>query len=155
MSRIQFNDKLILRDMNKGKTKNKKQKTKNKKLPLFFDPSPPARIAFSSSTSIATGNWGCGAFGNDHILKFCQQWMAASEVYICVRDETNFFCFEPRFIYLLPRLGVRKCTITLMEISEQRSYHKLVAALLLLLLLLLFFIFFFPHSWLKNWRLAQ
>jgi hypothetical protein len=41
-----------------------------------------ARIAFDGAAhlSIATGNWGCGAFGNDHILKFFQQWMAASEV---------------------------------------------------------------------------
>ena len=29
-------------------------------------------------SSIATGNWGCGAFGGDHELKFMQQWIAAS-----------------------------------------------------------------------------
>ena len=28
-------------------------------------------------SSLATGNWGCGAFGNDHTLKFLQQWLAA------------------------------------------------------------------------------
>ena len=28
--------------------------------------------------SIATGNWGCGAFGGDYELKFLQQWIAAS-----------------------------------------------------------------------------
>ena len=28
--------------------------------------------------SISTGNWGCGAFGGDHELKFFQQWIAAS-----------------------------------------------------------------------------
>ncbi len=28
---------------------------------------------------MATGNWGCGAFGNDHVLKFLQQWLAASD----------------------------------------------------------------------------
>ena len=28
--------------------------------------------------SIGTGNWGCGAFGGDHELKFLQQWVAAS-----------------------------------------------------------------------------
>ena len=27
---------------------------------------------------IATGNWGCGAFGGNHELKFIQQWIAAS-----------------------------------------------------------------------------
>ena len=28
--------------------------------------------------TIATGNWGCGAFGGDYELKFFQQWIAAS-----------------------------------------------------------------------------
>lgn len=28
--------------------------------------------------SVSTGNWGCGAFGGDHELKFIQQWIAAS-----------------------------------------------------------------------------
>ena len=28
--------------------------------------------------TIATGNWGCGAFGGNHELKFIQQWIAAS-----------------------------------------------------------------------------
>ena len=28
--------------------------------------------------TIATGNWGCGAFGGNHILKFLQQWLAAT-----------------------------------------------------------------------------
>ena len=28
--------------------------------------------------TIATGNWGCGAFGGDFELKFIQQWLAAS-----------------------------------------------------------------------------
>ena len=28
--------------------------------------------------TIATGNWGCGAFGGDFELKFLQQWLAAS-----------------------------------------------------------------------------
>lgn len=54
-ARIQFGQGLILRDLNK------------------------ARIAFEGHSSVATGNWGCGAFGNDHMLKFLQQWLAASE----------------------------------------------------------------------------
>ena len=29
-------------------------------------------------TAVATGNWGCGAFGGDTTLKFIIQWMAAS-----------------------------------------------------------------------------
>jgi len=28
--------------------------------------------------TIATGNWGCGCFGGNHILKFFQQWLAAT-----------------------------------------------------------------------------
>jgi len=31
-----------------------------------------------TSQPIATGNWGCGAFGGDMQLKFVIQWMAAS-----------------------------------------------------------------------------
>lgn len=30
---------------------------------------------------IATGNWGCGAFGGDVELKTLLQWIAASQVY--------------------------------------------------------------------------
>lgn len=41
---------------------------------------------------ISTGLWGCGVFGGDPILKFLQQWMAASaagatEMHFCVLDE--------------------------------------------------------------------
>jgi hypothetical protein len=66
MAKIQFQEGLIRRDINK------------------------ARVAFSCfdvaldggawqhPSTLATGNWGCGAFGNDHVLKFLQQWMAAS-----------------------------------------------------------------------------
>lgn len=32
----------------------------------------------SFEPSIATGNWGCGAFGGDHELKFMEQWISAS-----------------------------------------------------------------------------
>ena len=28
---------------------------------------------------MATGHWGCGAFGNNHDLMFLKQWLAASE----------------------------------------------------------------------------
>jgi len=33
---------------------------------------------FPEVLSIATGNWGCGAFGGDFQLKFLLQWIAAS-----------------------------------------------------------------------------
>ena len=54
-ARIQFGLDLVCRDLHK------------------------ARIAFEGAQTVATGNWGCGAFGNDHTLKFLQQWLAASE----------------------------------------------------------------------------
>jgi poly(ADP-ribose) glycohydrolase len=54
-ARIQFGRGLVLRDLNK------------------------ARVAFAGARAVATGHWGCGAFGNDHVLKFLQQWLAASE----------------------------------------------------------------------------
>lgn len=38
-----------------------------------------ARIAFEGAREIATGHWGCGAFGNNHDLMFIKQWLAASE----------------------------------------------------------------------------
>ena len=38
-----------------------------------------ARIAFEGAREVATGHWGCGAFGNNHDLMFLKQWLAASE----------------------------------------------------------------------------
>lgn len=35
---------------------------------------------FQVSIGIATGNWGCGAFGGDPEIKSMIQWLAASEV---------------------------------------------------------------------------
>jgi len=44
--------------------------------------------------TISTGNWGCGVFGGNHVLKFIQQWIAASfagvkrlDYYTFERDE--------------------------------------------------------------------
>ena len=57
-AKIQFGEGLIRRDLDK------------------------ARLAFDGegrgACAVATGNWGCGAFGNDHTLKFLQQWLASS-----------------------------------------------------------------------------
>ena len=39
---------------------------------------------------ISTGNWGCGAFGGNHELKFIQQWIAASFVPIKRLDYYTF-----------------------------------------------------------------
>ena len=40
--------------------------------------------------TIATGNWGCGAFGGNHELKFLQQWIAASLVGVKRLDYYTF-----------------------------------------------------------------
>jgi len=37
-----------------------------------------ARVAFTGAQELATGHWGCGAFGNHHDLMFLKQWLAAS-----------------------------------------------------------------------------
>ena len=41
--------------------------------------------------TIATGNWGCGAFGGNHELKFIQQWIAASFAGI---ERLNYYTFS-------------------------------------------------------------
>ena len=41
--------------------------------------------------TIATGNWGCGAFGGNHILKFYQQWVAATYAGI---QRLDYYTFE-------------------------------------------------------------
>ena len=34
-----------------------------------------ARIAFDGAHELATGHWGCGAYGNNHDLMFLKQWL--------------------------------------------------------------------------------
>jgi hypothetical protein len=47
------------------------------------------------ATGIATGNWGCGAFGGDVELKSMLQWIAASQVFkwvcYCVHLYSSIF----------------------------------------------------------------
>tara|TARA_B100000780_G_scaffold172237_1_gene120604 strand:- start:364 stop:2163 length:1800 start_codon:yes stop_codon:yes gene_type:complete len=38
-----------------------------------------ARIGFEGANILATGHWGCGAYGNNHNLMFLKQWLAASQ----------------------------------------------------------------------------
>lgn len=63
-----------------------------------------ARIAFDGADTVATGNWGCGAFGNDHILKFLQQWLAASETAV---TQLDYHTFEDPRSASLPSLARR------------------------------------------------
>jgi hypothetical protein len=70
-----------------------------------------ARIAFEGAATLATGNWGCGAFGNDHALKFLQQWLAASEARI---GRMFYHSFGDARSECLPILeaAVRRCTVS-------------------------------------------
>lgn len=43
--------------------------------------------------TIATGNWGCGAFGGNHEHKFIQQWIAASFVGI---ERLDYYSFSDK-----------------------------------------------------------
>lgn len=85
-ARVQFNEGFVLRDLNK------------------------ARVAFSGAREIATGNWGCGAFGNDHVLKFIQQWLAASEAGVA---KMYYHTFSDKRISELPALvsGLSSLTV--------------------------------------------
>jgi len=65
-AKIQFQEGLVRRDLNK------------------------ARLGFSRCQTLATGFWGCGAFGNDHWLKFLQQWLAASDAGVA---KVSFYTF--------------------------------------------------------------
>ena len=46
-----------------------------------------ARLAFEGARGggVATGHWGCGAFGGDVALKAMLQWVAASEAGVGLR----------------------------------------------------------------------
>lgn len=75
-----------------------------------------ARLGFAGFSSIATGNWGCGAFGNDHLLKFLQQWMAASDV--CVVDLHYHTYGDPRAANL-PSFAAALQNLTVGELWEK------------------------------------
>eukprot|EP01126_Amoeba_proteus_P004650 TRINITY_DN11540_c0_g1_i2.p1 TRINITY_DN11540_c0_g1~~TRINITY_DN11540_c0_g1_i2.p1 ORF type:complete len:434 (+),score=94.24 TRINITY_DN11540_c0_g1_i2:247-1548(+) len=90
-SKIQFNEGLIKRDLNK------------------------ARIAFQGAHTVATGNWGCGAFGNDHVLKFLQQWLAASEAGV---TKMYYHTFSDKRALEIPRLVTGLCNLTVKELWQ-------------------------------------
>lgn len=56
---------------------------------------------------IVTGNWGCGAFGGDPELKTMIQWLAASQVILCLQlskrkgNKGHLFLFFLFFIFTL------------------------------------------------------
>ena len=52
--------------------------------------------------TIATGNWGCGAFGGDFELKFLQQWLAATFAGV---DKLYYYSFKsPKMEYTIQNL---------------------------------------------------
>eukprot|EP00126_Sphaerothecum_destruens_P002466 Sdes_comp15899_c0_seq1m5022 len=69
---MQLEEKYLLRELNKAYTG-------------FYDPN--SKFPGYSLPSLATGNWGCGAFGGDPYVKALVQWMAAS---VCGRKLIYF-----------------------------------------------------------------
>jgi hypothetical protein len=60
-------------------------------------------LGHEDNIGIATGNWGCGAFGGDPELKTIIQWLAASQVISCLQlskrkgNKVLFVFFLPFF----------------------------------------------------------
>eukprot|EP01128_Nolandella_sp_AFSM9_P009774 TRINITY_DN640_c4_g1_i2.p1 TRINITY_DN640_c4_g1~~TRINITY_DN640_c4_g1_i2.p1 ORF type:complete len:517 (-),score=93.29 TRINITY_DN640_c4_g1_i2:76-1626(-) len=94
-----------------------------------------AYVGFSCETygkAIATGHWGCGAFGGDKILKACVQLMAAGESDVPL-DYANYGAVEildfPSFHKGLLAEGVTvgelyKCVLALLENDYSGSIDK-------------------------------
>ena len=66
-----------------------------------------AYVGFSLANSdnnipktIATGNWGCGAFNGNHELKFIQQWIAASYAGI---ERLDYYTFKDKNMILVEK----------------------------------------------------
>ena len=62
-----------------------------------------ARVAFEGAKAVATGHWGCGAYGNHHDLMFLKQWLAASEAGVSVLYYHDFSHKQSHFIFPLVR----------------------------------------------------
>jgi hypothetical protein len=56
---------------------------------------------------------GCGAFGNDHVLKFVQQWMAASETRV---QHVYYHTFADKRASQLPALAAALQGMTVCEL---------------------------------------
>ena len=57
-----------IKEKNEGKENGEEKKDQNIEI----------KENVNEGNNISTGNWGCGAFGGDHELKFLQQWVSAS-----------------------------------------------------------------------------
>ena len=54
----------------------------------------------TTKKTIATGNWGCGAFNGNHELKFIQQWIAASYAGI---ERLDYYTFKDKNMILVEK----------------------------------------------------
>ena len=60
----------------------------------------PECLNHKDDIGIATGNWGCGAFGGDPQVKSIIQWLAASQVPSKCLYESTFSLLESTLAYL-------------------------------------------------------
>ena len=59
-----------------------------------------AKLDNNIPKTIATGNWGCGAFNGNHELKFIQQWIAASYAGI---ERLDYYTFKDKNMILVEK----------------------------------------------------
>jgi len=59
-----------------------------------------AKLDNNIPKTIATGNWGCGAFNGNHELKFIQQWIAASYAGI---ERLDYYTFKDKNMTLVEK----------------------------------------------------
>ena len=85
-------------DNNKEENKEEKKDNEDKDKIEKKDKEDNDKIEKNFEKSIATGNWGCGAFGGDHELKFFQQWVAASFAGI---DRLDYYTYESKKMELI------------------------------------------------------
>lgn len=69
------------------------------------------RMEMGNDIGVATGNWGCGAFGGDPEVKTMIQWLAASQVILYFQPSMNEYVAvvtvcssEFRNVYVCPYL---------------------------------------------------
>lgn len=90
-----------------------------------------ARIAFEAAREVATGHWGCGAFGNNHNLMFLKQWLAASEAGVQKVHYHDFSRDQSHHIFPLVRklkhLNVGELWEFLLHLTGDLESHNVAA----------------------------
>ena len=82
----------------KGEEKKDKKKKGEEKKDKIEKKDKGIKEKIIKDKKIATGNWGCGAFGGDHELKFLQQWVAASFAGIKILYYYTFEATKMKFV---------------------------------------------------------